>query len=101
MLFRIRQPKVRNRESDGKPITYLESPKDFALFDVMKRCLKQTITKQVGYEAKLANVTYKFSSVEEMAVRIKITGYSEKLLQFAELFIDIMLGCAKPGGFEH
>lgn len=67
----------------------------------MADCLDQTITKRVGYEAQLANVGYAFESVEEMAVRVWISGYSQKLFEFAETFIEIMLECAKPGGFEH
>ena len=39
-------------------------------------------------------------SVEEMAVRLKLSGYSDKIFEFAETYIDIMLGCAKQGGFE-
>ena len=58
------------RKSDSKPITFLEEPKDFALFAVMKNCLIETITKKVGYEVGLANVGFEFEIVEEMAVRI-------------------------------
>ena len=39
-------------------------------------------------------------TVEEMAVRVKLSGYSDKIFEFAETYIDIMLGCAKQGGFE-
>ena len=100
-MMRIRQPKVRTRESDSKPINYLETEEDFALFAVMKDCLESTVNKRIGYEAKLANVEFSFETVEEMVIRIKITGYSQKLFDFAQNFIDIMLECAKPGGFEH
>ena len=101
ILLRIRQPKVRIRASDSKPITFLETPEDFALFAVMKNCLTEAITKKVGYEAGLANVGYEIEIVEEMAIRIWISGYSQKLFNFAEILIDTMLECAKQGGFEH
>ena len=45
-------------------------------------------------------MTHSFESVEDMAVRIKITGYADKILIFIKMFLDIMLECAKPGGFE-
>ena len=67
----------------------------------MKNCLMETVSKKVGYEAGLANVGFDFEIVEEMAIRIWISGYSEKLFNFAEIFIDTMLECAKKGGFEH
>ena len=70
MLMRIRQPEKRMRESDSKPITFLENQEDFALFAVMKNCLMETITKKVGYEVGLANVGFEFEIVEEMAIRI-------------------------------
>ena len=35
-----------------------------------------------------------------MAVSLKISGYSDKIFTFAETYINILLECAKQGGFE-
>ena len=48
----------------------------------------------------LANCCYEMESVEEMAVHVRITGYSDKLFDFAQTFLDIMFECAKEDGFE-
>ena len=40
------------------------------------------------------------SSIEEMAVNLRIKGFSDKLFEFAAAYIDIMLECARPGGFD-
>ena len=47
ILLRIRQPKVR--EENNKPVNFLKTPMEFALFEVMRDCLKQTITERDGY----------------------------------------------------
>ena len=39
-------------------------------------------------------------NVEEMAISLNFRGFSDKLFQFAEIFIDILLECAKEGGFD-
>ena len=44
IMLRIRQPKKRYNEH-GKPTCFLETPKDFALFNVMRNCLEGTVTK--------------------------------------------------------
>ena len=35
-----------------------------------------------------------------MGVHLRFSGYSEKIFEFANTYIDIMLECAKEGGFE-
>ena len=35
-----------------------------------------------------------------MGIHLKFSGYSEKIFEFANTYIDIMLECAKKGGFE-
>jgi len=61
----------------------------------MADCLEQTVEKQVGYEAEMAEMTYSVNSVEEMAVSLNFGGYSDKLFDFAEAFLEIMKDCAK------
>ena len=78
----------------------METPTDVALFKVMKYCLKETVTKRIGYEAKLAQMKYSIYSIEDMSIRVKISGYSDKILIFVKEFLEIMRECAKQGGFE-
>ena len=99
VLLRIRQPEERYN-SAGKPVCFLETPKDYALFKVMTTCLEDKVTLLVGYEAELADMTYEITSNEEMAVCLRFSGYASTLLRFAETFITIMLESAKEGGFE-
>ena len=99
ILLRVKQPDNRYTK-DGKAVSFLRTPADFTLFKVMKDCLESTITGKVGFEAKLANCTYSVDLVEEMAVHIRINGYSDKLFDFATIFLDIMSDCAKENGFE-
>ena len=73
---------------------------DFGLFWVLRDCLISTVKKRVGYEASLAHVESDIETVEEMAISLTFRGFSDKLFIFAEIFIDILLECAKEGGFE-
>ena len=98
IMFRVRQPAKRFREQGMlKTVCYLKTPKDFALFRVMKDCLKQTITKRIGYEANLAEVDYHLKSVEEMAINLNFSGYSDKLFDFIEEYLDILIECSLKG----
>ena len=45
----------------------------------------------------MAHVTYSMASVEEMGIRLNISGFSDKLFEFAKNYIDILLGCAEDG----
>jgi len=87
IVLRIKQPENRHTP-EGKSLSYLQTPKDFALFKVMKDCFRSELTKDVGYEAQLAHVTYSMSTIEEMAVRISISGFSDKLFDFTKIYID-------------
>ena len=55
VLFRIRQPAQRETVA-GKAVSYLQTPRDFALFRVMQDCFRAKVTKEVGYLAQLAHV---------------------------------------------
>lgn len=78
----------------------MQTATDYALFNVLLSCLDQTVSKRIGYEAQLAQIQYEVTSVEDLAVRINISGYSDKILNFVKQFLDIMQECAKLGGFE-
>ena len=96
IILRIKQPHNRFNEHE-RPNTFLESPKDFALFRVMKDCLKQTVINKIGYEAMLAHMKYSLSSLDDIAVKIEVSGYSDRLFEFAGLFLDILFECAESG----
>ena len=99
LLLRIKQP-VQDQGERAKPTSFLKTPDDVAAFQVLSQCLDDTVAKEIGYEGELAHMTHSFESVEDMAVRIRITGYADKILVFIKMFLDIMLECAKPGRFE-
>ena len=71
------------------------------MFQVMKDCLIQTVQKRVGYEASLAHLEFSVSNTDEMVFSLEFKGFSDKLFVFAETVIDIMLECAKEGGFDN
>ena len=93
MILRIRQPHERFNEKN-RPNTFISSPKDFALFRVMKDCLKQKVIKEMGYEAALAHMKYSLISLDDLAVKIEVAGYSDRLLNYAEIFFNILFECA-------
>ena len=99
ILLRIKQPDNRYTLKQ-KSKCFLETAKDFALFNVLRDCLDSTFATKEGYIAQLANFQYQFCSTEEMGVHLRFSGYSEKIFEFANTYIDIMLECAKEGGFE-
>ena len=98
IVLRIKQPENRYTP-EGKSLCYLQTAKDFALFKVMKDCFRSELTKDVGYEAQLAHVTYSMSTIEEMAVRISISGFSDKLFDFTKIYIDQLFKCAEDNHF--
>ena len=81
-------------------MNFLETPHDVAMFEIAEDCFESTMNKKVGYEAGLANISYDIENVEECAIDIEISGFSQKIFNFAELFIDILLTSA-PTEFEH
>lgn len=62
-------------------------------------CLKAVITENVGYEARLASIDYSLESVDDMGVRIKTSGYSDKIFDFTKILLDMVFECAKAGAF--
>ena len=72
----------------GRPVTYLKDPMDHVLFRVMKGCLKAVFTEKYGYDAQLAHINYRFAGIDDVAIRIDITGYSDKIFEFARIYLD-------------
>ena len=87
-------------EKDKKPRSWLKSPKDFAIFEVMIGCINQRVTQKIGFEANLAQIDHEISLVEEMALRIKVVGYSGTCLEFAAELLEIFKECSEPGAFS-
>ena len=78
----------------GKTVSFVQTAADFALFKVLKDCLTAEITSKVGYEASLAHCNFELNSLDEQAIQIKIHGFSDKLLDFAQICLDIITRCA-------
>ena len=70
------------------------------MFRVLKSCLKAVVTETIGYEASVADIHYKFQSLEDIGVRITIRGYSDKLMDFARIYLDKLIECGVKQGFE-
>ena len=98
-MLRLRQPSERKSRT-GKQVTYLETARDQVMFRVLKGCLKAVVTESIGYEASVADIHYKFQSLEDVGVRITINGYSDKLLDFAKVYLDKLIECGVSQSFE-
>ena len=70
------------------------------MFEVVNDCFDNTMKKKVGFEAGLANISYDLSNIEDCAINIRISGFSHKIFNFAELFIDMLHESANTE-FEH
>ena len=55
---------------------------------------------EVGYEAMLAHMKYSLNSLDDLAVKVEVSGYSDRLFEFAEIFFDILFRCANDGFSE-
>ena len=76
-------------DDDQRPL-YLKSPKHFAHFEVMLDCLLETINKEEGYEANLADISYDCKNFEDRGLSISFSGYNSTLSTFAQKFIQRM-----------
>ena len=65
------------------------------MFNVMENCLDSTMNERIRYEAELADIEVQFSAVDEVTVDFVIKGFSQKIFNFAETFIDILLECSE------
>ena len=72
---------------------FLNTPKQTALFTVMSDCLIETVNKEFGYEANMADISYSAGNwLDNLGLKVKFEGYSgEELLRFGELFIERMM----------
>ena len=66
------------------------------MFRILKSCLKTVVTEEVGYEASLAEIKYKFQSLKDIGVLISIKGYNDKVLDFAKIYLDTLEAYAQP-----
>ena len=49
-------------------------------------CIEK-VSKEVGFEATLADFSYSFKVFENLGLKIKFTGYDDKLIVFADKFL--------------
>ena len=81
------QPDQRENEF-GKPVNFLQTPHDYAMFSIAKNCFESQLNSRIGFEAKLANLTAEIKLVDGCALDIKINGFSQKIFQFATDYIQ-------------
>ena len=81
------QPDQRENEF-GKPVNFLQTPHDYAMFSIAKNCFESQLNSRIGFEAKLANLTAEIKLVDGCALDIKINGFSQKIFQYATDYIQ-------------
>ena len=77
--------------TEGKPVNFLQTPLDYAMFAIAKDCFESQIYSKVGYEASLANLTFEVKLISGCALEFKINGFSQKIFEFATIFIDNLM----------
>ena len=90
-MLRLRQPKQNSIPNVAKPVSCFKTPNDIAMWHIVEDCFESMMLKLVGYEAKLANITYDIDILEDCAIQIIIQGFASKIFLFAKMFIDCLL----------
>lgn len=62
-------------------------PKLKCYFAVYTDCLAEKVTEEIGYEAVLSDISYSIKSFENVGFKVKFSGYSDKLFNFARIFL--------------
>ena len=70
------------------------------MFRILKSCLKSVVTETIGYEASVAEINYKFSSLDDIGVMISVRGYNDKILDFIKIYLETMTTYAESQSFE-
>lgn len=60
----------------------------------------ETINKQIGYEASLADIDFDIKSFEDRGLLIKLNGYQDTLINFANQLLTITNEHANGKAFE-
>ena len=76
---------------------FLSNPEDIAMFQVVCDCIREKINKEVGYEANLAHADYSVKKFCDVGIHFSFESYSDKLLDFAEHCLDLMLEMSVQG----
>ena len=74
--------------------SFLESPSDRALFNTVRECIKETVNKEVGYEALMAHLEFQVKKCNDMGLHLSVEAFSDKILPFTASLIDMMIQCA-------
>jgi len=61
--------------------------------------LIEKVTEEIGYEAVLADISYSIKSFENVGFKVKFTGYNDKLMNFVQIFLRLMVE-VRETGFE-
>jgi secreted Zn-dependent insulinase-like peptidase len=67
------------------------SPKLRSYFTVYTDCLVEKVTEEIGYEAVLSDISYSIKSFENVGFKVKFSGYSDKLMNFVQIFLQLMV----------
>jgi len=59
--------------------------------------LIEKVSKEIGYEANLADVTYSIKVLDNVALKCKFKGYNDKLGTFIEWFVRIFSELSQKG----
>ena len=59
----------------------------------------EKVTEEIGYEAVLADISYSIKSFENVGFKVKFTGYNDKLMNFVQIFLRLMVE-VRETGFE-
>ena len=65
------------------------------MFFIAKDCFESQIDYKIGYEASLANLTFETSLIDGSVLDMKINGFSQKIFEFATLFISNLMEFSK------
>ena len=65
------------------------------MFFIAKDCFESQIDSKIGYEASLANLTFETSLIDGCVLDMKINGFSQKIFEFATLFISNLMEFSK------
>jgi secreted Zn-dependent insulinase-like peptidase len=75
----------------------VDTPLKRVLNAVLIDILIEKVSKQIGYEANLADVNYSMKVLETNALKLKFKGYNDKLPTFIVMFAQIMHNLSQKG----
>ena len=75
----------------NEPTTLNERAELVAKQDIILDCLYETVNKDQGYDASLADLQYGLRSYQDRGFAVRFTGYAATLPLFVDKFLDCLL----------